>query len=932
MPPRGNAAFLWELLPECDTLRPMKDAFLILLLLPAVMTGGVRAATSPDDQPEDGQEEFVLQLRQRGLSELAEQYCRDQQSLASDTDLKTHWEILATDCDQDHAWQLSGSQRTERISQSASQLTEFLRTHTPSAEFDLWLRIRQIELLNAAAQMECESRSVHQRTLRSAPGASSAAAPCAPSVQFALDACQQGRELGEALLKQLDLIRRDLDGDIVRTTRMRMRFALAELVLSESRLTRGTAQKSLQQNISDQAEQLLKSAGENDRFRARLLMAQIKLDQQDFAAFDLRQRSLAGEIRNTAERIDATALQMTSHLLQRKPSEAIRLTVAEPNITWQQSMKIQVLRLEALLQLCELLLELEDSTAERQQSLLRSASEFRQLHERLLLQARGVWLQRTQTCFQRFELVMKVGASGATALEEISLLIAAGDLKSARNALHSLADRRKSDSSLTAFVLLQSGDLAVRQSDWSGAIPDLARAMELFRELQNKEREASADLLRIFCLGQIWNSSSESQTAGTAYLEALNNHLRQFPDQPTAGSVLEYRARFYRPSAPLKAAGDVLSLLNQKTPGTADSDTSAGQDPEPSHTDVPKLCLLADLLMEDLLQQSSRDHSPSPGELAERTALFREFQNRAETCLHGRQQDHTSPELQTLRLFLLCETLITVPDSPTSAVWESIHSQSTVLLNQTSSITTDPAVASSVAAEQPATPFDPNSVSVLEERALMGAHASGLLASIKLLHPDSDRQSSLDFLQKQPASSQQLVSQLLQTHLADAGTPGSQQLAALITTLRTSSDGEPGNPAAQLAGLKRTLQLALISGQFQDVETSLNQLMNSPLSNEQLSQIADIVADARPAENSPSRMLAPRTLKDFWNKVLKQTRSGQPAWLEASLQLALLAHGAGEDSETRRILGVVEVLHPDWGDQNRKQRAEALKTLVGRPR
>ena len=137
----------------------MKDAFLILLLLPAVMTGGVRAAVPRDDPPEDGQEEFVLQLRQRGLNELAEQYCRNQQSLASSTDLKTHWEILATDCDQDHAWQLSGSQRTERISQSALQLTEFLRAHTPSPEYDLWLRIRQIELLNAAAQMECDSMS-----------------------------------------------------------------------------------------------------------------------------------------------------------------------------------------------------------------------------------------------------------------------------------------------------------------------------------------------------------------------------------------------------------------------------------------------------------------------------------------------------------------------------------------------------------------------------------------------------------------------------------------------------------------------------------------------------------------------------------------------------------------------------------------------------
>ena len=909
----------------------MKDAFLILLLLPAVMTGSVRAAAPRDDQPKDGQEEFVLQLRLRGLNELAEQYCRSQQSLAQNTDLKTHWEILATDCDQDHAWQLSGPQRTERISQSALQLTEFLRTHTPSPEYDLWLRIRQIELLNAAAQMECDSMSVHQRTLWYSPKAPTAETQRTPSVRFALEACQQGRELGEALLKTLDLIRRDLDTDVVRTTRLRIRFAVAELTLSESRLTSGPSQKDLLQKVSDQAEQLLKSAGENDRFRARLLMAQIKLDQKDFTAFDLRQRSLAGEIRSASERLDATALQMTSLLLQRKPSDAIRLTVGDAEFAGQQSLKIQVLRLESLLQLCELLLELQDSAAERQQSLLSSASEFRQLHERILTQARGVWLQRAQACFQRFELVMKVGPLGATALEEVSLQIAAGDLKSARNALLALADRGKSDSSLTAFALLQSGDLAARQSDWSGAVPDLTRAMELFRELQNKEREASADLLRIFCLGQIWNSSSESQTTGMAYIEAMNQHLEKFPDQPTAVSVLEYRARYHRTSEPLKAARDILVRLNLHKPLPADTETPTGQRPDLSLAEVQKLCLLADLLLEDRLRQSLRDHSPSPGDLSERSALFREFRNRAEACLSAGQQEQSSPELQTLRLFLLCETLITVPDSPKSDVWESIHSQFPLLLNRTSVVTAPPTVDDSAATAQPAASVDPDSFPVLARRALLAAHAAGIMASLKLLYPDSDRQSLLDFLQKQPADSQQLVSQLLQDHLDDLGTPGGQQLASLIMKLRKSPYDESGNPAVQISSLKLTLQLALISGQFQDAETSLNRLMTNSLTNDQLGQIAEIVAAAETTERRSFRTVAPRVVKDFWNKVRKQARSGQPAWLEASLQLALLAHDSGEDSETRRIMGVVEVLHPDWGDQDRKHRADALKTLLERP-
>jgi hypothetical protein len=219
----------------------------------------------------------------------------------------------------------------------------------------------------------------------------------------------------------------------------------------------------------------------------------------------------------------------------------------------------------------------------------------------------------------------------------------------------------------------------------------------------------------------------------------------------------------------------------------------------------------------------------------------------------------------------------------------------------------------------------------LARRALLAAHAAGIMASLKLLYPDSDRQSLLDFLQKQPADSQQLVSQLLQDHLDDLGTPGGQQLASLIMKLRKSPYDEPGNPAVQISSLKLTLQLALISGQFQDAETSLNRLMTNSLANDQLGQIAEIVAAAETTERRSFRTVAPRVVKDFWNKVRKQARSGQPAWLEASLQLALLAHDSGEHSETRRIIGVVEVLHPDWGDQNRKHRAEALKKSLERP-
>ena len=909
----------------------MTVMFLILMLFRAATTSGVPVVRVPDDRMRDGQEEFVVELRQRGFHELAEQYCRSQQQLTSNQDQQTYWEILATDCDQDHAWQLDRSQRIEKISQTATQLTEFLRTHTPSPEYDLWLRLRQIELLNSAARMEWSVLSVHQQSLRDKSNVPAASTKIPASERFALDASQQGRELGQAMLQQLDLHRRDLDADVLRSVRLRVRFAIAELILSESGLVSGKQREALLQSVSEQAEQLLKSAGQNDRFRARQLMAQVKLEQRDFSAFELRLRSLQGEARANDEHTTVLALRMQAHLLQRQPSQAIELTVPEESTPWRDAPVIQVLKLESLLQLCEVLLELQDDNPQRQQLLLSTASEFRQLHERLQSQIQGVWRQRIQSCQQRFELVLKVGSSGATALEEISLLINSGDLKNARQSLLALADRSSSDSSLTAFALLQSGDLAARTADWSAAIIDLNRAIALFQEVQNPEREARADLLRIYCLGQISNTRTDPAPARDDYLLAVNQHLQKFTGQPTCETVLEYRARYYRETDPLQAASDIRTLLNLPPQEQPTAEATNPGNTRTSTDKLQKLCLLADLLLEDQCLQSIRSQPDSRANQQLRESLFQEFARTAKASLQSLPKESASSESHILELLLRCEPLISSVGKLGPPQWQALHADLTAMLLQTPHAAVRETLDATPADTTASASRDPHSFEVIADRAILAAHATRILASVQLFLPETDRISSLEFLAKQTESGQLFLTQLLEGKLNDLDMPVKASLAAILQQLRKPLSAGPDNAATQLIKLKTTLQLATVSGQFGDVEVILQKLLRHSLSTEQLSEAATLVASAQLSAGRTSP-LPPALRRDFWNRIYKQSRSGQPAWLEASLQLAQLAFEADNPAEAGRIIALVDALYPDWGDTERRTRANNLqKSLESRP-
>ena len=157
--------------------------------------------------------------------------------------------------------------------------------------------------------------------------------------------------------------------------------------------------------------------------------------------------------------------------------------------------------------------------------------------------------------------------------------------------------------------------------------------------------------------------------------------------------------------------------------------------------------------------------------------------------------------------------------------------------------------------------------------------------------------------------------------------PGDSQMAAFISPLvRIASDEGPAPVPVQIQQLQLLQQLAAVSGDWTFFELDLSQLIQQPLSDANVLQIAAVFQDQTSAIRTDRR--SEKSTVDFWRFVQKRMKRGQDLWLEASFQLAYAAFDNGDEKEARRVLGVVNALYPDWGNAERRQRVEQLQTRL----
>ena len=852
--------------------------FLISVLLTSLVlqaTAGVARA----DEIADGERDFVKQLQSKQFYDLAEQFCERQLENCRTADDRAAWQLMLADSREHHAWILNEPGRTQLLTHAVQTITDSVRNHPPRAELDLLLRVRQIEILSTMARIDATVNEF---------------GPKAGASPLAAQAITEGLQQSRAMLEQIDQIRKELDSGVAKAARDRTRYVAAELLLFQSRQTPGDA--GLRTNAAEAAEQLMRASGDDEmRFRARALLAESLLDRKDFKGFDLSVTSLTSAANFSTQQIAVAELKVRGLLRRDQPSEALQ-ALLDLEKQGLGSQKLGILRLASLLSLSELLTRL-DSPELRE----KTADEFRLLNQRLTPASKGVWRDCCDRIGLRFSHVEKFGTEAATAIESVGDLLASGDLAAARNTLLTMRPKFKnSNPEIAATILMQAGDLAVRMNDWQAAETDLSAAVELFQTTKNREQSAASDLLRIYAMGRRWDAAAthadENQdTLEAAYRSALDKHLATFAESPTTAKAREWRAMLNRATDPVAAAEELISLI----------DGSGKVEPM-------LLVQSGEILLEAVFNLKPTGSQPH---MDRQSAIFAKWQKHVDEFLAasvdavGSGAGVEAPPAGWIQPVLQIQTLLFSLQRRWTAVddWKRLAADATSRLNELTAF--DRAV-------------DPQSHI---SDATADSHAILALTACRQLLGFDAMQESRDLLLGQSGTKRRQLANILLRQASETNDPisGDPQLGFLVLDLLRDQKSKLHSIDQQLEGLPLLLTASRVADNFQQFDELLKELTAKQMNDAQLQRTTAILQQRSAMKTNTAKSF--ESEKVFWGSVLKRSKPGDEQWLEASLQLAMMAVRDGKSRDAARMLNVIDALHPEWGTTQRKARAAALK-------
>lgn len=921
------------------THRSLFFASIVFAMLPSLFGASqVRADIA------DGEREFLQQLLDREMYGLAEQFCYRQLEGLHDVNHLATWEMMLSECQQQHAWNMDADSRNGMIRESAERLTEFLRNNAPSAENDLMLRVRQIELLSAAGLMEEIIQSpISSIQLQPAVAATTNESfpprRVSPETRFAAEAINQARTLAESLLTQIEEVRREVDRDAVRAARERTRMVLTDVAFVRYRLADPKETKKLREEAETLIEQMQKTTSDDwFRFRCRVMLAEIQLDRKDFAAFQLRYGNTQSAADSKNEKASAAALKIRSLLRQGLPSEALQEYVEASKSGLALTQELQTLRLEGLLQLLELLYQLDESP-QRTELENKTQLEFQQLRDKTLTLTTGVWRQRCVRIVDHFDRVLQVGPDAALELEYVAELVDDGDVATARKRLQGLAQRLSTKSPiLAARIQLQTGNLSIQMREWPTAKAELQLAKEKFQSANDPPGAAAADLLRVYVIGQQWKAGAAGEVTEADYQAAIESHLSAFPEQKTVTQARDWKARLLRANSPLKAAREFLNLAALREKSSTDSAAEHDQPQPMSSEQLLRLCLAGDCLTDELATQRKPLVNTAGSDVNDLKTLRDEFLRLAS------EEEHQQAESTSVySLILRCQQsgLTLAEPLPATSNWSEMLTNNRKLLESLHTLDREaPRQPEMASQETPSTDASTSSrrfssnantdLQSLRNHAETICHTLIVLCGVRQLANAADYQNSLTTLKSLPRKDRLAVAQSLgrQINPDTASIPGDVQLALFLMSLVTESPetSKPTIPVDdRLVELQLLQDFGRVAKSMTAYERCLNDLLAMTLDESQIARTADIVTQAAGSQSSTGSR---QNAKRFWQSVQKRTKSGQDAWLESSLQLALIAESTGDKKEAAKILGVVDVLHPEWGTPARKTRANELRSRL----
>ena len=445
---------------------------------------------------------------------------------------------------------------------------------------------------------------------------------------------------------------------------------------------------------------------------------------------------------------------------------------------------------------------------------------------------------------------------------------------------------------------MQAGDLAVRMSDWQAAETDLTAAIELFQTTKNQEQAAGSDLLRIYAMGRRWDTAvthadPNHSTLEVAYRAALEQHLATFAESPTTAKAHEWRAMLNRATDPVAAADELISLID----GTGE--------------DEPMLLVQSgEILLETIFNSTS---TGSQADIDRQTAIVAEWKQHvdevlaapADTMISGASAPPARwipPVLQLQSLVFSLQRRWTAADD-----WKKLEADATSRLNV-------------LAAFDRAS--DPQS-HIAE--AIANGHAILALAACRQLLGFDAMEESRDLLLRQLDDIRRQLATVLirQANENNEPIPGDPQLGFLALDLLRDDKSKTRSIDQQLEQLPLLLAASRVADNFQQFDAILKELTAKQLNDAQLQTTTAILQ--RRSAMKPNTTKSSDSEKAFWRSVLKRSKSGEDQWLEASLQLAMIAVREGKSTDAARMLNVIDALHPEWGTLQRKARTAALK-------
>jgi hypothetical protein len=209
-------------------------------------------------------------------------------------------------------------------------------------------------------------------------------------------------------------------------------------------------------------------------------------------------------------------------------------------------------------------------------------------------------------------------------------------------------------------------------------------------------------------------------------------------------------------------------------------------------------------------------------------------------------------------------------------------------------------------------------------------HAMIVLSSIRQLADLTEYQESRSVLISLSITERLSVAQLLIRQIPSNGAsiPGDEPLARFLIELvnqpKDAVENVGLNVDVRLQQLRLLQTLGRAAASMAAFERALDELLRSNLSDAQLTSLMEII-NSTSTPNAVKAANQAATTRRFWQTLYKRSKPGDDRWLEASLQLAILAEADGQAKESTRILAVVSVLHPNWGTPVRKAKADELR-------